>query len=128
MIENWRFNIRDAAQGLPRTLTDGVEARIFPGAKMTVSVVELAPGAASPTHNHPQEQWGFLMQGSAVRILGDEEADVSPGNFWHTPGDVPHSIIAGPQGAIVVDVFAPPREEYALGGGGFGSAEVDDAD
>lgn len=124
MIENWRFNIRDSAQGLPRTLTDGVEARIFPGEKMTVSVVELAPGTKSPVHSHPQEQWGFLMKGSAVRILGDEEAEMTPGDFWVTPGNVPHGIVAGPEGAVVVDVFAPPREEYTKGGAGFGGAEI----
>jgi hypothetical protein len=33
---------------------------------------------------------------------------------------VPHTIRAGAEGAKVLDVFSPPREEYKKAGSGFG--------
>jgi hypothetical protein len=37
---------------------------------------------------------------------------------------VPHGIRTGEIGATVLDVFAPPRDEYRKAGSGFGSAAV----
>ena len=28
------------------------------------------------------------------------------------PGDVPHEVRAGPEGAVVIDVFAPARDDW----------------
>lgn len=121
MGAQWHFNLRDKTQGISRELADGIAARIFGGEKMTVSVVELDSGAVSPAHHHVQEQWGFLIQGSIERILGDERIEMEPGDFWQTPGGVPHGMVAGPEGAIVIDVFAPPRQEYLKPGAGYGA-------
>ena len=41
--------------------------------------------------------------------------------FWQTPGGVDHGIIGGPEGAKVLDVFSPPRDEYKVEGSGFGN-------
>ena len=107
------FNIDDPVAGIARQLAEGVTARIFPGEQAMVSVVRLAPGRSTTAHSHPQEQWGFLLSGSATRIQDGEEVDVGPGDFWITPGGMEHNIVAGPQGAVALDMFAPPRAEYA---------------
>ena len=107
------FNIDDPQQGIPRELADGVTARIFPGEQAMVSVVRVAPGARTSSHSHAQEQWGLMLSGSAVRIQGGEEIQVGKGDFWVTPGHVEHCLIAGPEGAVALDIFAPPRPEYA---------------
>ena len=80
------FNIDDPDAGIARQLAEGVTARIFPGEQAMVSVVRLAPGRSTTAHSHPQEQWGFLLSGSATRIQDGEEVDVGPGDFWITPG------------------------------------------
>ena len=36
-------------------------------------------------------------------------------------GGVEHGIIGGPNGAKVLDIFSPPRDEYKKAGSGFGS-------
>lgn len=128
MSAEWHFNIHDKTKGIPRELNTGVNTRVFGGEQMTVSVVELEPGSISPMHQHPQEQWGFLLRGSMVRILGDERVEMKVGDFWQTPGNIPHGIITGPEGATVIDVFAPPRKEYLKAGSGYGSGSYSDKD
>ncbi len=116
----WKYNLHDPNLGLPRILTEGVNARIVCGDRAMISVVRLAPNAKNAFHHHPEEQWGFLLEGSCVRLQGTEEVAMKPGDFWHTPATVPHGMTAGPEGALVVDVFTPPRSEYKKSGHGHG--------
>lgn len=112
----------DETQGLFRELAPGVTTRIFPGEHAMLSVVTIAPNGEGTMHSHPEEQWGVLLEGSAVRIQGGEEIAVVKGDFWRTPGGVPHTMRAGPEGCRVLDIFAPPREAYRKAGSGFASA------
>lgn len=113
-------HLDDAADGLARVLAPGLTTRIFAGDHAMLSVVTLEPGAEGRLHSHAEEQWGVLLSGSATRIQGDDEIAVGPGDFWRTPPHVPHAMRAGPEGARVLDIFAPPRAAYARAGSGFG--------
>ena len=114
------YNLDDPTQGIKRELAPGLTARIFAGDHAMLSVVSLAPNAEGKVHSHPQEQWGVILEGEAVRIQDGEEIPVKAGDFWRTPGGVPHGLRAGPQGARVLDIFSPPRDEYRKPGSGFG--------
>lgn len=120
----WVFQLNDDARGIARTLAQGIEARIFPGENVMLSVVNIEPNASGMIHSHPEEQWGVLLQGACTRIQGGEEVEVKAGEFWCTPGGVPHGIRTGKEGAVVLDIFSPPRAEYKQAGKGFGSARV----
>ena len=117
------FNLHDEENGIHRTLAEGMTTRVFPGDHAMLSVVTLAPGAKGKLHHHPEEQWGVILEGTALRIQGDSQVPVQKGDFWRTPPNVPHTIVAGPEGALILDVFSPPREDYKKPGSGFGSAE-----
>ena len=114
------FNLHNEDDGIRRSLADGVATRIFPGQHAMLSVVRIEAESESGRHSHPEEQWGVLLEGNGVRIQDDIEHAVSAGDFWQTPGGVPHSFRAGPEGALVLDVFSPPRPEYRKPG--FGSS------
>ena len=122
-MSDYFFHIDNLEQGLARELTEGVTTRIFPGDKAMLSVVRIEPNAQGKLHSHPEEQWGYMIEGSATRIQGGEHIQVKKGSFWRTPGDIEHSIIAGPEGCVILDVFAPPREEYKTPGSGFGTSK-----
>jgi quercetin dioxygenase-like cupin family protein len=115
-------NLDDASDGLLRELAPGLTTRIFAGEHAMLSVVEIAPNAEGTLHHHPEEQWGVLLEGSATRVQGGEEIEVKKGDFWRTPGHVPHTMRAGPAGARVLDIFSPPRAEYRKPGTGFGNS------
>lgn len=123
MSEISLFNLNDPDQGIARQLAEGISTRIFPGDQAMVSVVTLEPNAIGTRHSHPQEQWGVILEGSAIRVQGNEEFAVRAGDFWCTPGGVEHAVRAGPEGARILDFFAPPRDEYRKPGSGFGTGQ-----
>src|SRR6059058_3717989 len=77
-------NLDHPVDGLLRELAAGVTTRIFSCEHAMLSVVTLAPHAEGTLHHHPEEQWGVLLDGSAVRVQGDEEIEVTKGDFWRT--------------------------------------------
>ena len=44
--------------------------------------------------------------------VGDEERELGPGGTWSIPPDVLHTATAGPDGATVIDIFAPGRDDW----------------
>jgi quercetin dioxygenase-like cupin family protein len=117
---DWVYSIRNDTRGIARKLGEGLDTRIFVGDNVMLSVVRIGPHASGTVHSHPEEQWGVLLEGACTRIQGDEEIEVKAGEFWHTPGGVAHGIRTGAEGALVLDIFSPPREEYKKAGEGFG--------
>jgi quercetin dioxygenase-like cupin family protein len=115
-------NIDNPNDGLFRELGEGLTTRIFSGEHAMLSIVTIAPNCQGTLHHHPEEQWGVLLEGSAIRFQGDEEIPVKKGDFWRTPGGVPHTMRAGPGGARVLDIFSPPRPEYKKPGKGFAAS------
>ena len=91
----------------------GVVARAVETDGATLSVVELDPGVHIPEHSHANEQLGVLVSGSLAFRAGAETVEAAPGTVWAIPGGVPHEVTAGPDGAVVVEVFAPRRDDWA---------------
>jgi quercetin dioxygenase-like cupin family protein len=96
----------------PQLLADGYLARAVHGEQLTLAVVEIEPGAALPEHSHANEQFGIVLEGSVVFRIGDEERTLERGGIWRIPSDAPHSVTGGDSGAVVIDVFSPPRDEW----------------
>lgn len=91
---------------------DTVRARRIEGERVTLAVVELAPDAIVPGHRHENEQLGMVITGSVTFTIGDETRQLGPGGTWRIPSDTPHGVSVGPEGAVVIDVFAPTRTDW----------------
>jgi len=91
---------------------DDVHARRVEGDRITLAVVELAPNAVVPEHRHPAEQLGLVIRGSVRFRIEDETRELGPGGTWRILSERPHEVVAGPDGAIVIDAFAPVREDW----------------
>jgi len=105
----------DVRSIVPRRVWDGITARGVHGERLTLALVELEPGAIADEHSHDHEQLGMVLRGSIRFRVGDEERELDPGMTWEIPSNTPHRAEAGPDGATVLDVFAPPRTEWAQG-------------
>jgi quercetin dioxygenase-like cupin family protein len=96
----------------PQQIWEGVLGRALHGAGVTLSLLELEPGSIVPTHSHANEQLGILLEGSLNFTIGGETSDVHPGGTWNIGAHVPHSVVTGPDGAVLVEVFAPARDDW----------------
>lgn len=119
---SWVFQLDGDPRGIARVLGEGIRTSIFPGEQVMLSVVRVEPHSSGTVHSHPNEQWGVLLEGKCTRIQNGEEVDCEVGDFWCSPGGVPHGIRTGDSGAVILDIFSPPREEYKKAGSGFGAA------
>jgi quercetin dioxygenase-like cupin family protein len=107
------MGLGDLSSVQPFGIWDGVQARPIEGKNVAFAVVELDPGANVPEHHHVHEQLGMVLRGSVRFRIGDEVQLLGPGGTWSIGSDVPHEVTAGPEGAEVLDVFAPAREDWA---------------
>jgi quercetin dioxygenase-like cupin family protein len=91
---------------------DGVRARRIEGDRITLAVVELAPDAVVPEHHHPAEQLGIVIRGTVMFTIDDQTRELGPGGTWRIRSEHPHRVVAGPDGAVVIDAFSPPRDDW----------------
>ena len=98
----------------PQEIWPGLTGRTVHGDRVTLSLIELEPGIDVPGHAHDNEQVGILLEGSLTFRIGEETRELAPGDTWVIRTDVPHSVTSGPGGAVLVEVFSPPREDWQL--------------
>jgi quercetin dioxygenase-like cupin family protein len=91
---------------------DTVQARVVAGANASLALVELAPGAIVPEHRHGHEQLGICLEGSITFTVDGERRELGPGGTWRISSNLPHDAVAGPEGAVVIDIFAPVRADW----------------
>lgn len=89
-----------------------VTARTVEGREMTMALVELAPLAVVGEHQHANEQMGVVLSGALRFTVGGETKDLRAGDTYLIPSGVVHDAVAGPDGAVAMDIFAPVRSDW----------------
>jgi quercetin dioxygenase-like cupin family protein len=98
----------------PQQIWDGIAGRAVHGERLTLGLIELEPEAVLPEHRHGNEQLGMVLKGSITFTIGTERQTLGPGGTWRIPSNVPHEAVIGPEGAVVIDVFSPAREDWKV--------------
>jgi quercetin dioxygenase-like cupin family protein len=98
-------------------LADGATAKALFGERAMLNLVELEPGAIVARHSHPHEQLGVILRGSMTLAVEGADHPLEEMDAYTLPGGVEHEGIAGPAGALVLDVFQPVREDYRQAAG-----------
>lgn len=62
-------------------------------------------------HTHPQEQFGYVIKGGFHLIIDKETYELSEGDAYLVPANVPHAFIAVGE-TEAIDVFAPVKTEF----------------
>jgi quercetin dioxygenase-like cupin family protein len=93
-------------------LAAGVTGRPLFGERAMLNLIRFEPGATVPLHSHPHEQLGLVLEGMQALVVDGVARELGPLEAYVLPGGVEHSAYCGPEGALVLDVFSPPREEY----------------
>jgi quercetin dioxygenase-like cupin family protein len=98
-------------------LADGVTAKALFGEGAMLNLVELEPEAVVARHSHPHEQLGMVLRGSMTLAVEGTDHLLQEMDAYTLPGGVEHEGIAGAEGALVLDVFRPVREDYRQAAG-----------
>jgi quercetin dioxygenase-like cupin family protein len=78
---------------------------------MMLVEITLDKGAVVPLHHHANHQVGYVISGEIELTIGGVTRNCQPGDSYAMPGDVEHRALAVTE-CVVVDIFAPPREDY----------------
>ena len=108
-------------------LAPGVSGRPLFGEGAMLNLIRFEPGAEVPLHSHEHEQLGLVLDGMQALVVGGVAHELGPLEGYVLPGGVEHSAYCGPEGALVLDVFRPVREDYRerwSAASGFGGAEA----
>jgi quercetin dioxygenase-like cupin family protein len=103
----------DVGAIVPLRIWDGVVGRAVQGEQLTLTLIELEPDSVVPEHSHVNEQVGILLRGSLTFRIDGEERELGRGATWCIPAHAPHDVVTGPDGATLVEAFAPPRHDWA---------------
>ena len=95
-----------------REVRPGVFLRVLPGRRVMFSAVRFQPHATVPTHQHPHEQLGIVLEGELELWIGEERRTLRHGDMYAIPPDVPHGAETKASTCLVLDVFHPLREDY----------------
>lgn len=90
----------------------GISCTAITGGTMMGNWVRLAPHTEMPAHQHPNEQFGVMLEGVMELTIGDETRVLRPGSVYTIPGGVVHRAQTFDDSCLVLDVFNPPREDY----------------
>ena len=95
-------------------VTDKITRRLIAGDQCMLVVWQMKAGAHAAAHRHPHEQIFWMLKGKMEFRLGDERRTCGPGDIAVIPGGVEHEAWF-PEDTEVVDIFAPPREDFLSG-------------
>ena len=93
-------------------LAAGVVGQPLFGEGAMLNLIRFEPGATVPLHSHPHEQLGIVLEGMQALVVEGVAHELGPLEAYVLPGGVEHSAYCGPDGALVLDVFTPVREDY----------------
>ena len=92
----------------------GVQIKTILGQHLQMTFIQLEPGFIS-SHQHPEEQIGYILSGEMELIIDQERMVSSEGDGYFIPSGTPHSFrVLSTQPVELLEVFSPPKEENKL--------------
>lgn len=89
-----------------------VERVVYTGEKLQVMEYRFPAHKTFAAHKHDEnEQMGYVVRGTMGFMVGDEERTLGPGDFYHARIGEVHSAWTFDEPAVLIDVFAPPRDD-----------------
>ena len=96
-------------------ITDKITRRVLSGDQGMLVWWNIKKGAHAAAHKHPHEQIVWMVSGRMDFRIGNEKRSMVAGDTAVIPGGVEHEGHF-PEDTVVVDFFAPPREDFLAGG------------
>ncbi|MEM0261194.1 MAG: cupin domain-containing protein [Nitrososphaerota archaeon] len=81
------------------------------GDECLMMLFKIEAGGKVEVHQHPQAQYGVVIKGRGVFIVGGRYIEISEGDSYYIPPGEEHGFSAL-EDTQVIDIFIPPREDY----------------
>src|SRR5262249_46205896 len=105
-----------ALEKLPwERITDKIERRVLAGKHGMIVWWKIKAGAHAGAARPPPQQNVLVLKGEMEFPLRNERRSMIGGDVAVIPGDIEHEGFF-PEDTEVVDIFAPPREDFLAGG------------
>jgi len=88
--------------------------KVIHGQNVTIARIELRKGGVVSEHSHINEQVSMVESGAVKFVSGGREQIVRAGECLTIPPNLPHRVEVL-EDSVVVDVFAPAREDWIRG-------------
>lgn len=79
--------------------------------ELAVGLSVFGPGDVAETHDHSAEEISYVVRGSGVQTVDGLQEPMMAGSVTHVAPGLPHGTVAGPEGLVVVWVYAPAGSE-----------------
>ncbi|HET9903753.1 MAG TPA: cupin domain-containing protein [Xanthobacteraceae bacterium] len=96
-------------------ISDKISRRVISGEQCMIVWWTILAGAHAAAHSHPHEQIFWMLSGRMDMRIGSERRVCGPGEVGVIPAGVEHEAWF-PEDTQVIDIFAPPREDFLAGG------------
>ena len=96
-------------------VTDKIERRVLAGQRGMIVWWKMKAGAHAAAHQHPHEQIVWMLKGKMDFRIGNDRRSMVAGDVAVIPGNTEHEGLF-PEDTEVIDIFAPPREDFLAGG------------
>jgi gluconolactonase len=94
-------------------LVPGAYSRLIACHGAQLSFLRMNPGSTFSAHIHPEEQLMIVLRGGIDETILDGVTHMEKGDILLLPGNMVHGGKVGDVGCDVLDVFWPPRPDYA---------------
>ncbi|MCK5310708.1 MAG: cupin domain-containing protein, partial [Desulfobacteraceae bacterium] len=103
---------------VPKRQRDGLLSHIMlqqddvPNTQMSITWVEVEPGASQKPHKHPPEQTYIIIQGQGKMHVGEENCIVDKGDIIHIPSNYMHFIINQSDTTLIYISASTPAYDF----------------
>src|SRR6516164_10226086 len=106
---------RSSRMGAPEQIGEKISRRILSGDQGMIVWWSIRAGVHVDPHSHANEQIVWMLKGKMEFRLGSEQRICGQGDVVVIPGGTEHEAWFR-EDTEVIDFFAPPREDFLLGG------------
>jgi quercetin dioxygenase-like cupin family protein len=96
-------------------ISEKISRRILSGDQGMIVWWSIGAGVHFEPHSHPNEQIVWMLNGEMQFRLGTEQRVCGRGDIVVIPGGAEHEAWFR-EDSVVIDFFAPPRDDFLLGG------------
>ena len=106
------FQLTDWSRIPVERVAEGIQRQMVYGDRVMVCRLTIAAHTVTPVHSHHHEQITLVERGRVDFFVEDEKKTVAAGQVLVFPSNIRHGATMLDEEVVLIDIFAPPREDF----------------